>query len=53
MKMARELKVKVRCIGCKSTKIVDQAEAERLNATGSVPMCDGCFMPMVAVSASR
>jgi NAD-dependent SIR2 family protein deacetylase len=47
------LKVKVRCITCKATKDIDEAEAARLTEQRSIPMCDACYMPMVAVSASR
>ena len=39
--------VKVRCIGCGATKEVRANEIPH----GEVPMCDKCFMPMVAVSA--
>lgn len=38
------MKVTVRCIGCKSTKVVGREQRDQ-------PMCDKCFMPMVAVSA--
>jgi hypothetical protein len=39
--------VKVKCIGCGATKEVCAGEIPK----DEVPMCDSCFMPMVAVSA--
>ena len=43
----------VRCIACPATKRIDEAESKRLSASISVPMCDTCGMPMLAISATR
>jgi hypothetical protein len=42
----------VRCVGCKAKRVLDQDECARLAERGSVPMCETCFMPMVAESVS-
>jgi len=41
----RDLKITVRCIGCDAVKTVGREQREQ-------PMCDECFMPMIAESAS-
>ena len=40
----------VECIGCKARRTVDEAESKKLTAELSMPMCEKCYMPMVAVS---
>lgn len=39
------VKIRVRCIGCKSTKVVGHEQR-------AMPICDRCFMPMVAEQVS-
>jgi hypothetical protein len=45
------MKITAQCVGCKAKREIDDAESERLTAEMSVPICDKCFMPMVAVAA--
>lgn len=44
--MAVTITVKVRCVGCKATKDVAPGDYGM-----DPPMCDRCYMPMVAISA--
>ncbi len=39
--------VRVKCVGCGRMKDIGPNEVPR----GEHPMCDSCFMPMIAVSA--
>lgn len=50
--MPREIEITVRCIGCKAKRVIGREESARLSAEMRVPMCDGCFMPMVAEKVS-
>lgn len=43
------IKITAQCVGCKRRKDIDEAESKRLSETHSVPMCEDCGMPMVAV----
>ena len=36
-----EIKITVRCIACKSTKVVGREQRD-------MPTCERCFMPMIA-----
>jgi hypothetical protein len=47
------MKIIAQCVGCKTKREIDEAESDRLSSDHSVPMCDKCFMPMVAVSAEE
>lgn len=38
------IKIKVKCVGCHQVKEVGEEQKEQ-------PMCDKCFMPMMAMSA--
>lgn len=38
--------IKVRCIGCKQTKVLSP-----IPRGDSPPMCNDCYLPMVAVEA--
>jgi hypothetical protein len=40
-------RVTVECVGCKRRKDIGPGEVSGIG----VPMCDHCYMPMVAVSA--
>lgn len=40
-----DVKITVRCIGCKSTKVVGREQR-------SVPMCERCLMPMIVEKVS-
>ena len=39
--------VRVECVACKARKDIGPGDV----APGMIPMCDKCYMPMVAVSA--
>jgi hypothetical protein len=39
-----DLKITVRCIGCKAEKVVGPEQVEQ-------PVCQNCWLPMVAESA--
>lgn len=39
------------CVSCKTQRDVDDAESKRLTETNSVPTCEKCGMPMVAMRA--
>lgn len=41
--------ITVQCVHCKARKTLTLDEARALGELG--PMCSGCFMPMVVVSA--
>lgn len=45
------MKITAQCVGCKARREIDDAESERLTLSHSIPMCEKCFMPMVAVAA--
>ncbi len=47
----RKQGVDVQCVVCKDVKFIDRAEAARLTADQSIPMCDKCYMPMVVKKA--
>lgn len=38
------MKIKVKCVQCNETKEVNEEQKEQ-------PICDKCFMPMLAISA--
>jgi NAD-dependent SIR2 family protein deacetylase len=44
------MKITAQCVGCKAKRDIDEAESERLSAQMSVPVCEKCFKPMVAIS---
>jgi hypothetical protein len=50
---AEEITIKVKCIGCKTERAIGKAETKKLAETKEVPMCDKCYMPMVARSATQ
>ena len=39
------------CVGCGATRVVGLEEAKLHSDETTVPMCETCYMPMVAVSA--
>jgi hypothetical protein len=43
------MKITAQCIGCKTKREIDEIESERLSRDNSVPMCEKCYMPMIAV----
>jgi hypothetical protein len=47
MKAKSSVTVRVECVQCRSQKDIGPGDVE----PGSVPFCDKCYMPMVAVSA--
>lgn len=50
--MTRRVEITVRCVVCKATRIVDEAESRRLSDEMDVPMCDRCHGLMLAESAT-
>lgn len=40
--------ITVQCIGCKAKRLIAFKDAANLS---DIPMCETCFMPMVAVAA--
>ncbi len=49
--MRKQQGVEVQCIVCKDTRLIDREEAARLTEAQTIPMCDKCYMPMVATRA--
>lgn len=47
----KTVKITAQCVGCKSKREIDHAESRKLSLQRSVPMCEKCGMPMVAVLA--
>jgi len=41
------MKVKAECVQCGATRMIEAGEV----VPGDVPMCETCYMPMVAVEA--